>query len=280
MLSDFERAQLASPGTPDTELVVGLVEDTLGELGLAPPINHDIVASYRDILRIEPAEIPWSGQIVPTESGLVVSVRAGDSWRRQRFTIFHEILHTYMRGFHLQPHYRCDPQSSPPDVVRDAGLEQLCDAGAAEMLLPRAALLEDMVGNRVDLDLVESLADHYQASLVATASRVCALQSGRALFITFEPACKPRDPFGEPKLRVQSCYGGRAGTFVPQHKSAADGGVFDRALQGEIVDEIVYLDELTRRPLGRVHVSARLRPYIDDQGETHMRVLALITDPR
>lgn len=36
MLSDFERAQLASPGTPDAELVIQLAKDTLNELGLQP----------------------------------------------------------------------------------------------------------------------------------------------------------------------------------------------------------------------------------------------------
>jgi hypothetical protein len=281
MLSDLEHAQSASPGTPDADLVVGLMRDTLDDLRLVPPIDHNIVASYRGVVRIEQRDIPWSGQIAPTDDGLVISLRAGQSWGRQRFSAFHEIVHTYMRGFHLQPQYRCEPGIAPPaGVWCDPAVEALCDQGAAELLFPRETFSADMAGNAVNLELVEDLANHYEASLAATAARVCALNVQPTLFITLEPSTKPRDPHGQPKLRVRSCIGGGRWRYVPRYKSASEGGAFYRALDGEIVDETVELDELTTPGLGRVHVSARLYPYIDDEGVSHMRVLALITKDR
>ncbi|MBB3750819.1 hypothetical protein FHT44_003314 [Mycolicibacterium sp. BK634] len=281
MLSDLELAQLASPGTGDADLVIALMRETLADLGLATPIDHNLVASYRGVIRIEQLDIPWSGQITPTEDGLVIGLRARHSRGRQRFSAFHEITHTYMRGFRLQPQYRCDPEIAlPKGVWCDPVVEALCDQGAAELLFPREAFLSDLVGNRVNLDLVEELAQHYEASLAATAARVCDLNPRRTLFLTLEPATKPREPYGEPKLRVRSCIAGGAWRFVPKHKSASEDGVFYRALDGEIIDETIELDELTTPGLGRVHVSARLYPYTDDEGVSHMRVLALVTEHR
>lgn len=277
MLSDLEQARLVSPDVSDAELVADLMRETLEDLALTPPIDHNIIASYRGVIRIEQVDIPWSGQIAPTDAGLVISLRASHSWGRRRFSAFHEIVHTYLPGFHLQPQYRCEPGIIPAGVWSDPAVEVLCDQGAAELLLPREAFRGDMAGNSVNLQLVEDLAARYEASLAATAARACALSPHRTLFLTLEPSTKPTLPHGEPKLRVKSCTGGNAWRFVPRYKSASEGGVFYRALDGEIIEETVDLDELTTPGLGRVHVSARLYPYTDDKGVQHMRVLALIT---
>jgi hypothetical protein len=278
ILSDLERAQLASPGTPDAELVIRLAKDTLDELGLQPAINHEIVASYRDVIRIEEADIPWSGHISQTQEGLVITVRASHPRTRKRFTVFHEILHTYMRGFGIQTQYRCHP-GAPSDTLgpRDRALEQLCDLGAAELLLPRAPFLDDLAGKPVTLDLVEQLAEHYDASLEATARRVVAVHLQPTLLLALEPACKPSQPRAEHVLRVKWHYAGGEWPFVPRHKSVPHDGVFGRALQGEHVNETASLGDLTNPPIPRAFVSAALYPYHDDNGVNHMRVLALVT---
>lgn len=277
MLSEFDLRRMESPDVSDAGLVAGMVQDTLDELDLSPPIDHDLVASYRNVARIEQANIPWAGHIARTGEALVIGVRAADTYGRQRFTIFHEVLHTYMRGFHLAQQYRCHPGSEPAGVQRDRGLEDLCDRGAADMLMPREHFLDDLAGNAVDLDLIDRLARRYEASRTAIGARICALNPVKTAYLTLELARKPRDPAGEPQLRVQSCIGGAGWAFIPKHKSASPGGVFDRAFQGEIVEEIAYLDELARHPLGWVHVSARRADYIDSDGEEHMRVRALLT---
>jgi hypothetical protein len=278
ILSDLERAQLASPGTPDAELVVRLAQDTLDELGLQPAINHEIVASYRDVIRIEEADIPWSGHISRSQEGLVITVRASHPRRRKRFTVFHEILHTYMRGFGVQTQYRCHP-GAPSDTLpaRDRALEQLCDLGAAELLFPRAPFLDDLTGNPVTLDLVEHLAERYDASLEATARRVVVVHPQPTLLLALEPACKPSQPRAEPVLRVQWHYAGGEWPFVPRHKSVPHNGVFGRALRGELVNETASLGDMTNPTISRAFVSAALYPYYDDNGVNHMRVLALVT---
>jgi hypothetical protein len=278
-LSDLELARLESPGTPDAQLVVQLAQRTLDELGTQPPISHEIAASLRDVIRIEEAPIPWAGYLTPGADGLVITLRSRDCWGKKRFTAFHEVEHTYLPGFGAAlTQYRCHP-ATPLDAtrVRDPNLEALCDIGAAELLFPRTAFSDDLAGNSTTLDLVEQLAARYDASIEATARRLASLHPQPTLLIALEPARKPSAPQAEPLLRVQWAQANGDWPYVPRHKSVPDDGAFDRALQGEAVDEITSLDTLTSPPIKRAHVSARLYPYTDDRGEQHMRVLALIT---
>lgn len=279
LLSDLELARLESPpGTPDTQLVVQLAQRMLDELAMAPPISHDVAASLRDVIRIEEAAMPWAGYLARAPDGLVITLRSSDGWRRKRFTVFHEIEHTFLPGFGVQVHYRCDP-TAPLNTTpaRNPTIEALCDIGAAELLFPRAPFCDDLAGNAITFDLVEQIADRYDASLEATARRVVSLHSQGALLIVLEPACRPTAPRELPLLRVRSIQASGGWPYVPRHKSVPDDGVFGRALQGEVVDEIASLGNLTNPQIAQAYVSARRYPYLNDQGEQHMRVLALIT---
>jgi hypothetical protein len=277
-LSDLELARRASPGVPDAKLVTELAQRTLDELAMDPPINHEIVASLRDVIRIEQTVIPWAGCLVHHADGLVIKLRVTDSRGRQRFTAFHEIKHTFLPGFTFVTQYRCDP-ATPLDAsrVRDRDLEALCDIGAVELLLPRMAFADDLAGNAPTLDLVEHLAARYDASLEATARRVVALRADPTMLIALEPARKPSAPHAEPRLRVQWVHASGAWPYVPQHKSVPSDSVLARPLSGEPVDETGHIRGLTTAPIRDVRISAGLYPYADDRGEQHMRVLALIT---
>lgn len=280
-LSDLELARLDSPGVPDIQLVIQLAQRTLDELAMQPPINHEIVASMRDIIGIKEEAIPWAGCLMPGPDGLLMTLRAGDSRGKKRFTAFHEVKHTFFPGFSVIAQYRCDP-STPPDItqLRDASLEELCDIGAAELLFPRDAFLEDLAGNAPTMRLVEELADRYDGSLEATARRVVSLHPEPIMLVALEPACKPSEPHAQPVLRVQWAQATDRGSwpYVPKHKSVSDDSPFGRALDGELVGEIAPLHALTGGGQTElVRINAGLYPYTDDQGEPHMRVLALIT---
>ena len=269
-------------GTPDSQLVAELAQDLLQELGLEPPIDHAIVASMRGVITIKEAAIPWAGHLAPGEDGLAITLRAGDTPGKKRFTAFHEVEHTFMPGFSSQPQYRCDP-ATPVSAIpkRNANVEALCDIGASELLFPRRSFSADLAGNEPTLDLVEQLATRYQGSLEATARRLVTLHPKPALLIGLEPGCTPTRPDAEPALRVRWVHPGRPARlpYVPRHKSVPEGSVFARALSGEHVEESTTLKGLTSTDM-LVHVSSRLYPYTDDQGEQHMRVLALITPAR
>lgn len=258
-------------------LVTELVRRTLDELSAVPPVSHEIVASMRSVVRMDEAEIPWAGCLVSSREGLVITLRSGDPHGRKRFTAFHEIVHTYMPGFTVATQYRCDPDISP-DRSRAGGrnLETLCDLGAAEFLFPRLAFREDTAASVPTLPLAEQLAERYGASVEATGRRLVTLR-GPALFLALEPACRPRGPREEPKLRVQWVHLSGGWPFVPRHKSVPADSLLARPLTGELVEEATTLTGLAAAPIQDVRVSAGLYPYIDGHGAQHTRVLALIT---
>ena len=280
-LSDLEQARLGSPGTPDTQLVIQLAQRTLDELAMEPPISHEIVASMRDIIKIEDGDIPWAGCLAPGPAGLHMTLRSRDCQGKKRFTAFHEVKHTFLPGFSVYIQYRCDP-ATPPDAsaLRDPSIEMLCDIGAAELLFPRNAFLSDLSGNARTMQLVEDLAARYDASLEATGRHVVALHPEPTMLVSLEPACKPSQPHAEPVLRVQWAQANGRLPFVPKHKSVPDDSPLSRALQGEVVDEITSWGVLTGTDTGPIQVNAGLYPYTDDRGEQHMRVLALIAPAR
>lgn len=277
-ISDLEAARLESPGVPDSQLVIELAQRTLDELAMEPPISHEIIASMRDIARIEEAAIPWAGCLLHENCVLVIRLRASDSAGRKRFTAFHEIKHTYLPGFVTATQYRCDP-GTPLEAGRvcDRDVEALCGLGAVELLLPRRPFFEDLIGSPPTLTLVEALADRYEASLEATARRLVTLRPEPTLLIALEPACTPSAPGAEPKLRVRWAQASGEWPFVPKHKSVPADSPLAQPLLGEIIDEVGSITGLASDTIRNVHINARLLPYADNQGEQHMRVLALIS---
>jgi hypothetical protein len=156
--------------------------------------------------------------------------------------------------------------------------ESLADIAASELLLPRRFFLRDLAAADFGLDAVTGLADRYDASVQATAHRFVQLWPEPTLLVLLKVACKPTeadDVDAEPKLRVAWAYGRGAWPYVPPHKSAADGGVLTRALDGEVVRQKATLKELVRDDELEVEVSTRAFHYRDGEGELCPQVLAL-----
>lgn len=280
MVSDLERARLTRPGATDAELIIELAERLLEELDLSPAVDHAIVASFRDVVRIEEANIDWSGHIAWTSDGLVITVNAAHPRPRQRFTALHEVVHTFFPGFSMQTQYRCHPGIAD-GLVRpgDPALEKLCDVGAAELLLPRRPFLNDLTGMAITSSLVRDLATRYEASLEATARRIVTLNPEPTLFIALEVSCKPTQPNSSPALRIQYHYSSGQWPFIPKYKSATDSSVFYRAILDGASDELTSLAGLGIPQIDNVHIGAIYSPYNDNNGDLHMRVLAVITRP-
>ena len=278
-LSDLELARYGSPGVPDADLVTDLAAAVISDMAVEPPIDHALVASWRGVDRVEEADIPWAGCLVREEGRLVAKVRASDPWGRKRFSVFHEIGHTFLPGFAYATQYRCDPQPARPGRRDDLDpLEVLSDIAASELLLPKQAFVADLSGEASTLATVEALAARYDASLEATAHRLVGLVDRPALLIAFELARARSRPGLAPTLRVRWAHG-NSGTwpYVPPNKSAPDDSPFKRALDGSPVDEIGDVHGLTATPLRNVRISAGLYPYYGADGNLRQRVLALVS---
>jgi hypothetical protein len=278
-LSDLELARYGAPGVSDSDLVTNLAAAVISDMGVEPPVDHNLVASWRGLDRVEEADIPWAGCLVREEGRLVAKVRASDPWGRKRFSVFHEIGHTFLPGVAYATQYRCNPQPARPGRRDDINpLEVLSDIAASELLLPRDAFLEDLSGEAPTMATVEGLAARYDASLEATAHRLVGLSDRPALLIAFEPASARSRPGQAPTLRVRWAHGNReTWPYVPPNKSAPDDSPFMDALNGSSVDHVGDLHGLTSTPLRQVRISAGLYPYYGSEGGLRQRVLALVS---
>ena len=275
LLSDLELERLVRPHEDDASLVCRLAAQTVNELGLVAPVDPGLIASYRGISRVEEVDQPWAGCLTHDGGETVARVRAGDNRRRKRFTTLHEVQHTYLPGFAVTQ-YRCDPSPNSAHKIEEP-LERLADLGASELLFPHAEFEGDLSGNRLDFALVEDLADHYDASLGATAFRAVSLAPADAMLICVESGTKPSQPDAEPVLRIRWSKTKGDWPYIPRFKSVPDGSPMDRALRGELVDETTELLGITSSPIDDVDISCRLYPYTDQDGEMHHRVLCLAT---
>jgi hypothetical protein len=280
-LSLLEECRLADPRADDRKLVARVADGLLLELDARAPIKLGMVASLQGIATVRRCALPNAGCLLtnPDTGRLEIRLRASDHPRRQRFSGFHEVAHTFMPGYQLQMQLRCDP----PILDRTRiDLESLCDIGASELLLPERLFAADLRHAPFSMDTVSRLSDVYDASLQATAHRVVDLWPEDALFVLADVRTKPterHDREAIPKLRVSYAWAQGRWPFILRHKSIAPGDALERALQGEFVDERATLTGISTQDVAGVHVSARLCPYTDARGESHARVLALYRRP-
>jgi hypothetical protein len=234
-----------------------------------------MVASYQGVAEVRRCLLPNAGCLVtdPQTGRTEIRLRATDHPRRQRFSGFHEVTHTFMPGYRLETQWRCDPS---PARLAKAQLEQLCDVGASELLLPRRHVGTDIEEAGFGMQTVFDLTDAYQASVQASAHRLVDLWPEDALLLVAELANKPADGAGaEPRLRVQYARASGAWPFVRRHKSIREEDPLSRALAGELVDERAVLSGVCAGEVDGLEVSARLCPYTDAEGARHDRVIAL-----
>lgn len=278
-LSLLEQSRIADPAADDCTHVERLADGLLAELAAKPPINLGVVASFQGVAQVRRCVLPNAGCLVTDRATgrTEIRLRASDHPRRQRFSGFHEVTHTFMPGYRLETQWRCDPSPAP---LAKATLEQLCDLGAAELLLPRRHVGRDLDGAGFGMQTVVDLADAYDASLQASAHRLVDLWPEDVLLVVAEPANKPADaPGAEPRLRVQYSSASGRWPFVRRHKSISDGDPLARAVAGELVDEAAVLRGVCAHEIDGLEVSARLCPYIDAEGARHDRVIGLYRRP-
>ena len=220
------------PALTEEDAVVRACERLLQEAEAEPPIPLERVASLRGIVDVRHAQQEWAGMLAPVASrGLVVTVRASDPFERQRFTVGHEIGHTFFPGFHQERQYRCNGAKTR--------LEALCDLAATELLLPRAFFRSDL-GSSFDLRAVEDLADNYLASIEATALRTVDLCAGRAMLLVLTQRHKPaeagREHLAEAKVRLDYAHASGDWPYALRHKSVSPASPLAAAFEGERVD--------------------------------------------
>lgn len=101
-------------------------------------------------------------------AGFKVLLRRQTSSERVRFTIAHEICHTYF--------YELVPEMKFASHDTDLSEERLCDLGAAELLMPARLLQKSAGPMNVCLESLKCLATEYSVSLIAMFLRLRSLR--------------------------------------------------------------------------------------------------------
>lgn len=231
------------------------------------PLNLDVLASLRGIVRTD--ELPLhsdDAELVPDRSGAVtMRVNPDRPETRQRFSIAHEISHTFLPGYITKAWCRTDARyrdrNNPDDYI-----EMLCDIGAAELIFPAPWFSRDAEQANDAPGLIE-LAKTYRASREATIRRFAETSSKPLSAVFFTWKIKPtqratvgsRDQpnlFGisaedqmRDALRLRSEYAipspsfKAAGYFLPKDKSVPmEGPIYRAASTCKPTDEECYLD--------------------------------------
>jgi hypothetical protein len=270
-----------------------------------PPFDLEVLASLRGItLSAErPGHSP-DAELVPVEGGGVeMRVNPDRPATRRRFSVGHEISHTFLPGYDQKVQCR-KPKgrdwADPDDLV-----EALCDAGASELLFPMPWFADDAEGLAGTARGVVELARRYEASPEATIRRLvevsptpCAAaflvwklkpvqerrfagSRGQLCMFEVDPAADARSLRG---LRVDYCVASESfrarGWFVPADKSVPSSGViYEAARENRCLDGEQDLDFGCVR--GRFVVRAiPLFTATDGLGPGGERAVVALIDPR
>lgn len=139
-----------------------------------PPFDPEYCAEAISIPVVFTDRVPgWDALLVPTGSGAqIICSDAGRSWGRIRFSIAHEIIHTFFQNtegvYHLRTADRRLWAHSPE--ARD--LERLCDLGAAELLMPMPIFRRAVIESGLRASAVPEIAARFEVSLEAAAVRM------------------------------------------------------------------------------------------------------------
>jgi hypothetical protein len=152
------------------------------------PISVEVLASLRGIRRSEelPLHSPDAELVPDGTGGVTMRVNPDRPDTRQRFSMAHEISHTFFPDYTTKAWCRTDARyrdrTDPDDY-----LEMLCDIAAAELLFPHPWFPQDAAGVNDASGLVR-LATTYHASREATVRRYAETspESIAAVFFTWK----------------------------------------------------------------------------------------------
>ncbi len=151
------------------------------------------------------------GILVDSDRGLIL-IKEDDPLVRQRFTEGHELMELlfdaqYEAGSGLQPE---------PDRK-----EQLCDRGAAELLMPLESFRARLQNLGISIPTAQILAQQYQTSLVATLVRMTQCSQGDR---QSQPQSQPQiPPQSQPQSQPQESISGNFSVVMWHWVPSPDG---------------------------------------------------------
>ncbi len=221
------------PAAPRSEGDVRAAADALLALAevTGPPAPLELLASLRGVVNVEAMSMRSAGRLVPRVDGYLIQVNDGDPPTRRRFSIAHEICHT----FFTVPATGGAPHEDATTGAFDESLQEeyLCDVGAAHLLLHPRWLIERAAGVDPSIDRLFAIASECEASAEATARQLAALGVWSCSFVFWEPGYRKAEVRRDQpaRLRVARVYASPGAPFLPRRKSVRDDSSIADALR-------------------------------------------------
>jgi hypothetical protein len=217
-------------------------------------------------------------QLTPLPNGqLLLEFNDSRSLGRRNFSVCHEIAHTFFPDCYEMVRRR---SSAPARYDPDNELEQLCQVGAAELLMPEDDFRKDMEHVGLWLERITGLTTRYGASREAVFRRVMALTPHSAAIVFLSPHLSPSEKLDAqtpglfPELaaavkKMRVLYSVRSTSFseyIPTDKSVPDGSCVYEAVHSGSVDDVYEAEEdWGVRNVRAWHVQAMLLPSAEEE---------------
>jgi len=251
-----------------------------------PPFDPRALASLRGI-RLSPDRLTAGHDafIVPRErQQLEIVFDIARPMTRQNFSICHEVCHTlFPDGYEMIRHrYERRDRFDP-----DREVEQLCDVGAAEILMPEEEFRADLGRLGLGLSAVAPLRERYEASREAVIRRMVRLDQGPKAAVFLAYRLKPSEraaarqlpligPLAEPRRKLRIAYTVASDSFtafLPRHKSIPETSCVYRAAMGDNLTASIETWDIAGLPSCRVEAMP-MPP--GEAVDTSLRVVALL----
>jgi Zn-dependent peptidase ImmA (M78 family) len=215
------------------EDVFAYVDFLRREAGIEQSIPTDLSKIYDRFCIPEPLQVPLDEQqgiLLDTYKGVIL-IKADDPIARQRFTAGHELVELL---FDAQVDVQTSMGLSHWDDDRK---EQLCDTGAAELLMPKSSFLSPLNDWGFSLETGKKLASLYQTSLMATLIRMLELTTAGYALVVWHYGLKPiekrrtKPVQKKPRIRWQKTSANWQGGFIPKDKSIESDSLIAQAFQ-------------------------------------------------
>lgn len=222
-----------------------------------PPIDLALIRRRFGLPKPIPAALTeQQGVLLDDEAGLIL-IKEDDPETRQRFTYAHELMELLFAACTQYPEWsRSRPLFIGPRK------EQLCNQGAAALLMPQPAFGARVTAEQICFAAGSRLAQLYETSFLATLRHMVRHTSEPYALVLWRYALKPiqerkvpaeqmrmfdlgEDFIPVEKLRVQWAVSNQASAarYIPKHKSVTEQSCIYQAYQsGAIERAIEYLD--------------------------------------
>ena len=190
------------------------------------PVDLDPLLRHRSILKIIERKLPSSEALLfPVPGGFNMHIEAGADVVRRRFSMAHEMGHTFFFNLDRRiPNRPYNYQGTDPEE------ERLCNSFAAEVLMPQEHFIVEAQAAGQGLVPLMRLCDTYLVSLRAAAIRLTSVSAWDVAIVAWR-RYGFRDATGryrERKVRV-TWSASPPGVFIPTRDSVADTSLIARA---------------------------------------------------